>query len=277
MFCLLACLVLFCIGPVAAEVAYEEIKVPMAEKSLFGTRTINLSVKVYKPAGDGKYPLVIINHGSPRSSYDARNFKATYRKQSAFFVSQGFVVANPLRRGFGSSEGSRADSTGPCSNPGYYHAIAESARDIKAVVDYMKTRSFVDSSRVLLVGQSAGGAAVVAYGSLYREDIAGVINFAGGRGSNGPYSVCSESSLVSAFGEFGERASLETLWIYAEDDSYFAPDLVRAMHKAYTGEGGKAKLVISPRAGHDHKFFDTGIEVWKPLVIDYLRERKLIE
>jgi len=33
------------------------------------------------------------------------------------------------------------------------------------------------------------------------------------------------------------------LWVYATNDTFFSPDLGRAMHAAYTGAGGKAEFV----------------------------------
>ncbi|HMB75630.1 MAG TPA: hypothetical protein VKN76_04485, partial [Kiloniellaceae bacterium] len=51
---------------------------------------------------------------------------------------------------------------------------------------------------------------------------------------------CSPERLVAAAAGFGRTARVPTLWLYAENDSYFPPDLSRRMATAYTAAGGKA-------------------------------------
>jgi pimeloyl-ACP methyl ester carboxylesterase len=51
-----------------------------------------------------------------------------------------------------------------------------------------------------LAGVSVGGFSSLAYASAYPEDVAAVINFAGGKGSVEPYKVCSEESLIYTVG-----------------------------------------------------------------------------
>ncbi len=38
---------------------------------------------------------------------------------------------------------------------------------------------------------------------------------------------------------FGSRTRVPTLWLYAENDSLFGPELVRGMHEAYVKAGGR--------------------------------------
>jgi dienelactone hydrolase len=274
----IACLLLlWSVRSYSTDVSFEEIKIPTVEKGLFGAKPVMLSVKVFRPKEDGRYPLVLIIHGRPCDSYDARTFTALYKKQSAFFVSMGFIVANPLRRGYGSSDGVIADSSGRCASPSYYDAAIENIKDIKEVIEYMKQQSYVDPGRIILAGQSVGGFSAVAYGSKYPQDLLVVINFAGGDGSIKPGEVCRPDILIDTFSDFGKNATVPNLWIYAEDDSYFGPDLVRKMHKADTDAGGKAKLIFGPPGkGYDHKFFYRGIEVWKLWLIPFLDEPKLM-
>ena len=69
----------------------------------------------------------------------------------------GFAVIVPTRRGYGNSGGSWAESYGPCSNPDYYRAGLESARDVRAAIESVRAQPWADTNRIVLAGQSAGG------------------------------------------------------------------------------------------------------------------------
>ena len=85
------------------------------------------------------------------------------------------------------------------------------AEDIEAALRYLETLPFVQPGRTVIVGQSAGG-------------------WAEGK----PHANCAPDRLVAAAGKYGGTARLPTLWIYTENDSFFAPEISRAMHARYT-------------------------------------------
>ena len=273
LFCLLAAMFLS-----APCWAMEEIKIPMSVKSLSGTKTIYLSGTLYIPDGQGPFPLAVINHGIP---FDEMKRKDTqrFKNQSKEFVERGFVVVVPMRRGYGTSEGDHAEGYGHCENPDYYSAGMESARDIKAAIDFMVQRPYVDKSRILLVGQSAGGFAALAAVSLNPEGVVGVINFAGGRGAKKGGGVCSPDTLIWTVGELGRRSRIPTLWIYSENDKTVGPSLSREMREQYVKNGGNAKFVLLPpfmKDGH-YLFRAEWIPVWTPIVDEFLQDLKLLE
>src|SRR5664280_2516885 len=72
---------------------------------MFSSGNIKLHGYVNLPdnAGDKKYPLLIINHGTPVSHGMARQTKYTYTNQASYFVEMGFVVVTFARRGYGKS------------------------------------------------------------------------------------------------------------------------------------------------------------------------------
>lgn len=45
---------------------------------------------------------------------------------------------------------------GKCDRPDYYSASIEGAKDIKAVIDYIKQQPYIDRTKILIVGQSTG-------------------------------------------------------------------------------------------------------------------------
>jgi dienelactone hydrolase len=247
------------------------IKVPVAAP---GAGVVTIDVTVFRPEGKGPFPLAVINHGSPRLAADRRaDGRQRFEAQSRELARRGFIVAVPTRRGYGDSGGEWAEGFGPCRNPDYFGSGLESARDVRAAIAEMKRDPDVDGARVLLVGQSAGGWAVLAAASQPLEGLVGVINFAGGRGSPRPGEVCNDARLVEDAGRYGATSRVPQLWLYAANDSYFSPDVVRRMHESFTRAGGKASLRQLPPFGSDgHALFARGTREWLPQVEPFLAE-----
>jgi len=262
----------------AFDVVEEGVRISMNLKSLFGTKSINLSATIYRLNVDEKLPLVVLNHGTPRNPKERKN-SIKMREQSKVFVEKGFISVVAMRRGYGESQGEWVESIGKCDNPDYDSVAKEVVKDIRAVVEYMKRKPYVDTTRILMVGQSTGGFSSLAYASVHSKELAGVINFAGGKGSMKPYEVCGPERLIATMGNFGKTARIPTLWIYTEKDNFFPPPLPQKMFEAYKGKGGKGKLLIltSEQTPYGHNLFYRGIATWEPIVSEFLREIHLLE
>src|SRR6476659_4976645 len=99
---------------------------------------VSMIATVMRPPGEDKKPVVIINHGSPADgSQRAKMAPPRYTGLSSWFVSRGYVVVLPLRRGYGETGGTWAEAYGPCQNPDYFNAGLQGAADIQAALDYM--------------------------------------------------------------------------------------------------------------------------------------------
>jgi len=244
------------------------IWVPM--KSVSGE--VRLQTTIFKPDGSGPFPLAIINHGA---NFDdvrsgALRYRQRYSAQSRIFVDWGFAVAIPMRRGYGSSGGAAVisysiDSFG-----------LENAKEIEAVIEFMGKQPYIDTGRMLLVGQSAGGLTSLAYGSLGRPAIKGIINFAGGLRLNNVARW--EQAMAGAFGKYAQTTKAPSIWFYAENDSYFSPGCVRTAYDEYSKNGGQATLYVLPafkKDGH-HLFSDpSGIPIWRQKVLKFLQDTGL--
>ncbi|MGZ5903094.1 MAG: alpha/beta hydrolase family protein [Reyranella sp.] len=235
---------------------------------------------VMRPKGEARAPLVVINHGSPaESSARPQMSRQRYSALSSWFVAHGYVVAVPLRRGYGETGGAWAEDYGPCNNPDYAGAGLQTAADIKAAIDFMRTQPFVVPDHTIVVGQSAGGWGTIALSSLNPPGVSGMIDFAGGRGghqrmSTGGTGNCATSALVQAAAKYGATARVPMLWIYAANDTFFEPGLARRMVDAYNGAGGHATLqAVGPNGqeGHNLATSPDGPAVWSPLVEAFLR------
>jgi dienelactone hydrolase len=243
-----------------------------------GSSIFHDDARIIKPEGDGPFPLIVFTHGTPRNAEErAKTNVATYYKtQGEYFADKGYAVIFVVRRGFGASKASYEEN--PIFGNGtknYTKAGLEAAKDIKAAIDYMKNKSYVDATRIILLGQSTGGHSVTATGSLGIDGVVGVINFAGGRGSYAPDLVRDEKNLIASMAQYGKTSRIPTLWLYSTNDHYFRPELAQAMYKAYTDNGGQAKFVTLPPYKDDgHRSFSGNRSVWAPYVDEFLEDLK---
>jgi dienelactone hydrolase len=237
-----------------------------------------LEALLVRPAAPGRYPLALINHGTPRDSADRATMTArSYYKIGLEFARRGFASLIVMRRGYGTSPGGFADSYGSCASAAYLPAAAAAVSDLRAAVDAMKTREDVSLHGMIAVGHSAGGLATVALAAQAPSGLAAAINFAGGRGSYSAGKICNESGLVQTFAEFGKTSRIPMLWVYAANDMFFAPALAHRLYDAFHAAGGSAAFINAPPYGQDgHYLFSVdGRPQWTPLVDIFLRDHGL--
>ena len=202
---------------------------------------IRLQTTVYKPDGPGPFPLAIISHGVPFEKMLEAEIQLRHRYclQSEEFVKRGFAVAIPMRRGYGKSGGGKNLAT--------VNIVAfglQDAQDIQATIDFLSREPYIDGKRIVLVGQSGGGLASLAYGSLGNPNVKGVINFAGGLKRTGV--AMWELDMAQAFGMYAKTTKAPSIWFYTENDSYFPPGTAKSAHEAYVKNGGQARFIALP-------------------------------
>jgi dienelactone hydrolase len=232
---------------------------------------------VLRPKGPGPFPLVIVNHGSTQNA--AQRAKArppSYSVLSQWFVRRGYVVAVPQRPGHGSTGGPYLEEQGDCVRADFAQAGRGAADSIETALRYFTGQPYVRRDRVVIVGQSAGGWGALALEGRKPQGAVAVIVFAPGRGgrSNGrPNSNCAPGRLVDTAGQFGRTARIPTLWIAAENDSYFGPALSRRMVDAYRAAGGIVEYRLLPPYGKDgHSLIEMkdADKIWGPLIESFL-------
>jgi dienelactone hydrolase len=280
--CLLATLIAMAslAGQVRSEgLRQDELKIPAVIAGPTGATSVELEAIVVRPDDGQPHPLAILNHGSPRMA-DQRPKMSPYLMwaQAAAFARRGWVAVAFLRRGYGESGGTWAENWGACSHPDYASAGRAGARDIAAVAKFMRAQAYVSSAKWISVGHSAGGFATVALTADPPPDLAAAISFAPGRGSTGPDTVCGESRLVSAFAEYGRTSRIPLLWISAENDRFFGPQLVSQLTAAFSKAGGNVTYVPTPPFdGDGHGLFSAadGMPIWSPIVDRFLMANQL--
>ena len=203
----------------------QTLRLPLADQPAQG-----LEALVIRPEGPGPFPLALITHGLPRSPAEVPLSRPqTYTSPAIGFAQRGFAAVIVMRRGYGRSSGLFAEALGPCDERNYVRAGRAAATDVLAALADLRRESWVDPTRVVLVGHSMGGFAVLAaVADTPPEGVRGVISFAGAVGSPRPDFICQPDRLIEADRLFGRTARIPSLWIFAENDHYFGPEPLRA-------------------------------------------------
>jgi pimeloyl-ACP methyl ester carboxylesterase len=79
--------------------------------------------------------------------------------------------------------------------------------------------------------------------------------------------------LVAAARQFGEKTRIPSLWIYAENDSFFPPELSKRLVEGFRMAGGRADFHLLPPVGSDgHELIRSseGAVLWAPLLEKFL-------
>jgi dienelactone hydrolase len=263
--------------PAAADDYYqEELRIPMAAAGPHG-----LEALLIRPAGERPYPLALITHGTSSDAEKRHDWTPyVFYRQAIEFARRGFAALVVMRRGFGDSGGGYAERGGCCTPATYLRTAETSVDDLHAAIAAMQRRTDVTTQGMITIGVSSGGFATVALTSNPPPGLAAAINFAGGLHRAalpaGIHNVEDEDALVSAFGMLGKSSRTPMLWIYAENDSFFRPDLAHRLLAAFTTSGGRAQLIDAPAFGSDgHLLFLYGMPIWSTMIDDFLRQENL--
>lgn len=229
---------------------------------------VGLQTTIFKPPGDGPFPLLVMNHGKSPGDAHAQD-RARYTVISREFVKRGYAVVIPMRMGFAKSGGDYVDRECDLERNGEGQVAS-----VAAALDYVLKQGWADSAHIVIGGQSHGGLTAIAFGSHNVAGVRGVINFAGGLHKDNPR--CDwQRSLVGAFGTFGARTRVPSIWFYGENDRLFGPRLAASMYAAYTAAGGKAQLVAYgpfKNDAHGMSASRDGLPIWLPQTERFLRD-----
>jgi len=226
---------------------------------------VQLETTIFKPAGPGPFPLLIMNHGkSPGNPHFQP--RARYPVISKEFVKRGYAVVIPMRTGFAQSGGTYVNAA--CNMIGNGLSQAE---DVRAVLDYVLAQPWADKERIVIAGQSHGGLSTIAFGASNFPGVKGLINFAGGLREKD----CQwQSALVDAFGHFGGQTKVPSIWFYGANDAHFNPELAAKMYAAYTAAGAQARLIAYgpfKKDAHSMSSSADGIVIWLPETENFLQ------
>jgi dienelactone hydrolase len=233
---------------------------------------------VFRPPGSGPFPLAVINHGSTQNEIRRAAYRLPqYATLTEWLVARGYAVAVPQRPGHGETGGPYYEAQGGCANADFAKAGQGAAASIAAAIDYLGRQPFVRKTGTVAFGHSAGGWGALALTTTSLRPLAGVVAFApglGGRIDDVAGKNCAPDRLIAVSRGFGEKARVPSLWLYANNDSYFSPELSKRMVDAFRAGGGRADYQLLPAVGSDgHEFIQSpdAVTLWGPMVERFLK------
>src|SRR5215467_11639132 len=140
-------------GPIVSMPGPVDIEGTQSRRQLWLVPSTDPSVlmrtTVFRPPGEGPFPLVVMNHGTAQNPVHRQYFPLLeFEAAALWFVEQGFVVAAPQRPGHGETGGVYLEDVDDCSSAGFLAAGRAGAANIRKTIDYMTTQSFVRSDHV---------------------------------------------------------------------------------------------------------------------------------
>jgi dienelactone hydrolase len=225
----------------------------------------------------GKHPLVVITHGTSRKPEEHALVTPWQQlPQALWFARRGWIALVVVRRGYGVSGGEPdVRLAGRCPQTDYQTAAEYSAEDLRVAIDYARGLPEVDATHIVAMGVSTGGLATVALTAKAPAGLVAAINFAGGRGSKADHNVCNQGDLIHAYRSFGKHSRTPMLWVYAQNDKFFWPELAQKFDAAFRSQGGQDQFVLAPAIGEDGHSLFRNVEAWSSTVDDFLKAQNL--
>lgn len=256
-------------GAIASK---QELRIPMAAAGPGGLQGL-----LYLPPTPGRHPLVLMTHATLKFMRDNREMgPGVLQPEALWFVRRGWGVAVVMRRGYGSSGGKWDESHFRCGEADLEAWGNHDAEDLQAAFEYLVHRPDIDGSRVIAVGDSTGGTAVVSMALHAPPGLKVVVSFSG----LWPTALLSpgacKSHTASSFGDLGADIRVPMLWIYAKNDHLIGPKTAIKINDAFIAAGGSAELSMVEQSADDgHFIFSDSPELWGPIVEQFLARHDL--
>ena len=199
-----------CLGLVAA-VAHSQSPADFAYTEVFyASGSLRIQAYLYKPNGDGPFPVVIYNHGS-RAGRERHSVPFEYIGR--LLTRAGYAVLVPERRGYGSSNGPTwSEEVGNDRGQRFIARLQAETDDVLAALDYLRTLPFADTTRIGIMGWSLGG--IVTMFAVSRSSAFAVAINQAGAALTWDGSAEVRSALIAA----AEKGTTPALLLVAQND-----------------------------------------------------------
>ncbi len=246
----------------------------------------DMVTKIFKPGGDGPFPVLLFSHGRAGEAEERAKLKYPIPLGHVqYWLKKGYAVIAPIRPGYGEtggvdreSTGAHYDASGKCDIQGkadHAHTVNSARTVMLSAVDWIRNQSWARHDRILLEGQSVGGITTVALCATNPPGVVGCINFSGGSGGS-PKSegkVCNPEVIDGLMREWGKTTKVPSIWFYAANDQYWGPDNPKQWHKSFAA-GGSATTFIGTDVvptEDGHQLLRKGGRMWSIPLNDWLK------
>jgi dienelactone hydrolase len=217
-----------CAADAAPLPAPTRVEIPSGSGTLHG--------QLYKPDGDGPFPVVIALHGCGGLAGSSEPVQPRYRDWAEHLLKTGHAVLLP------DSYGSR--ELGPQCRAGEHRVLARRERvaDIMASRQWLLQQPWAERDRISLLGWANGASALLwavrpqSASRKVEPDFRSAIAF---------YPDCRISSGL------GWSARVPTLLLIGARDDISSPPACRQMVDGARGRSALARIVVYPGAAHD--------------------------
>jgi dienelactone hydrolase len=245
-----------CIGIVASAAnaqrdAYTEV--------FYQSGDLRIQAYLYRPPGEGRFPVVIYNHGSR----DGRERESVpFQYIGRMLTRAGYVVLVPERRGYGKSDGAVWWQEVGNNQSQLVPRLQAETDDVLASLGYLQMLDFADTKRMAVMGWSFGGI-VTMFAASRSNAFAAAVNQAGGALSwDGNPSL--RAALIAAAG----KSATPTLFMVASNDR--TTSSITTLADVYKARGIPHRAVIYDTTLGHALFSPRGAAVWEADVVQFL-------
>jgi pimeloyl-ACP methyl ester carboxylesterase len=270
------------------DYTFERMEARRAVRDAQDTSTIRLVAYVYRPIKNDRREVVLFSHGStaglarsPKEPLDVPP-PAVIR----FFVSRGYTLIAPMRRGRGESTGTYVEECsvyiGQCTVADQLaltdRSLREALLDTDAVIEQLILGQLVSrESKILAGGISRGGFLSLILAGERPRLVKGVINFVGGwHGVTDRLTETENKQRMDAQTVRLARAAKQTrapsIWFYAARDPFYKEGVPRELLRSWQDAGGQAEYIFindhSLPSGH---IVASNVALWERQVDAFLK------
>lgn len=244
--------------------------VPYSE-TFYKSGNLNIQAYLYRPDGDGPFPVVIYNHGS-RFGRERESLRFEWVGRMLTRANMAVLVTE--RRGYGRSDGPTfASDVGRDREGRFVDRLQSEVDDVLAAATYLRTLPFIDPGKMGIMGWSFGGiVTMLAIGRSTEFKVA--VDQAGGA-----QTWSGSRSLRQALIEAARKTTTPVLLLVAISDT--TTDSVTTLAPYLQARNVPHKVIIYDAAnlatdgrsaailGHQ-TFSRSGAAIWRNDVVEFL-------